>query len=170
MPQLEQTKLQVDLEQFWHKWMRKANSMSLHMDWETSNSNSPYLAAMVAANWGMGYFDNYLRGQPFTLYTDHKPLEKFSSHKIDEQIAKNMLTYDFQIHYKKEQLCQPIFCQEMLLKDSKTFSTALTLLVHIYKNLRSQRNNSSKSQRLTKRWKMAPEHFQSRDQTTCATY
>jgi hypothetical protein len=109
-------------------------------------------------------------GHGITLYTDHKPLEKFSSHKIDEQIAKNMLIYDFQIHYKKEQLCQPIFCQEMLLKDSKTFSTALTLLVHIYKNLRSQRNNSSKSQRLTKRWKMAPEHFQSRDQTTCATY
>jgi len=37
---------------------------------------SPYLAEMAAANWGMEYFDNYLRGKPFTLYTDHKPLEK----------------------------------------------------------------------------------------------
>jgi hypothetical protein len=35
---------------------------------------SPYLAEMAAANWGMEYFDNYLRGKPF----NHKPLEKLS--------------------------------------------------------------------------------------------
>jgi len=35
---------------------------------------SPYLAEMAAANWGMEYFNNYLRGKPFTLYTNHKPL------------------------------------------------------------------------------------------------
>ncbi len=28
---------------------------------------SPYLAEMAAANWGMEYFDNYLRGKQFTL-------------------------------------------------------------------------------------------------------
>jgi len=39
---------------------------------------SPYLAEMAAAKWGMEYFDNYLWGKPFTLYTDHKPLEKLS--------------------------------------------------------------------------------------------
>ncbi len=48
---------------------------------------SPYLAEMAAANWGMEYFDNYLRGKPFTLYTDHKPLEKLS-HQNDEQAPR----------------------------------------------------------------------------------
>jgi transposase InsO family protein len=64
---------------------------------------SPYLAEMAAANWGMEYFDNYLRGKPFTLYTDHKPLEKLSHlhTKTMNRLQENMLTYDFQIQYKK---------------------------------------------------------------------
>ncbi len=54
---------------------------------------------MAAANWGMEYFDNYLRGKPFTLYTDHKPLEKLSHlhTKTMNRLQENMLTYDFQI-------------------------------------------------------------------------
>ena len=58
---------------------------------------------MADANWGMEYFDNYLRGKPFTLYTDHKPLEKLSHlhTKNMNRLQENMFTYDFQIHYKK---------------------------------------------------------------------
>jgi len=64
---------------------------------------SPYLAEMAAANWGMEYFDNYLRGKPFMLYTDHKLLEKLSHlhTKTMNRLQENMLTYDFQIQYKK---------------------------------------------------------------------
>jgi len=64
---------------------------------------SPYLAEIAAANWGMEYFNNYLRGKPFTLYTDHKPLEKLSHlhTKTMNRLQENMLTNDFQIHYKK---------------------------------------------------------------------
>jgi hypothetical protein len=64
---------------------------------------SPYLAEMAAANRGMENFDNYLRGKPFTLYTYHKPLEKLSHlhTKTMNLLQENMLTYDFQIQYKK---------------------------------------------------------------------
>jgi len=64
---------------------------------------SPYLSEMAAANWGMEYFDNYLRGKAFLLYKDHKPLEKLSHlhTKTMIQLQENMLTYDFQIQYKK---------------------------------------------------------------------
>jgi len=64
---------------------------------------SSYLAAMTTANWGMEYFNNYLRGKSFTLYTDHKPLEKLSHlhTKTMNPIQDNMLTYDFQIQYIK---------------------------------------------------------------------
>jgi len=58
---------------------------------------------MAVANWGMEYFNNYLRGKPFTLYMDHKPLEKLSHlhTKTINRLQENMLTYDFQIQYKK---------------------------------------------------------------------
>jgi len=58
---------------------------------------------MATANWGMEYLDNYLKGKSFTLYTDHKPLEKLSHlhTKTMNCLQENMLTYDFQIQYKK---------------------------------------------------------------------
>ena len=64
---------------------------------------SPYLAEMAAACWGMEYFDNYLRGKRFTLYTDHKPLEKLSHlhTKTFNRLQELTLQYDFQIQYKK---------------------------------------------------------------------
>ena len=36
---------------------------------------SSYLLEMAAAVWGMEFYDEYLRGKHFFLYTDHKPLE-----------------------------------------------------------------------------------------------
>jgi len=83
---------------------------------------SPYLEEMAAANWGMEYFDNYLKGKPFTLYTDHKPLEKLSHlhTKTMNRIQENMLTYNFQIQYKKGATLPANFGPETLLKDSMT--------------------------------------------------
>jgi hypothetical protein len=31
---------------------------------------------MQAAIWGMDHFSKYLKGRRFTLFSDHKPLEK----------------------------------------------------------------------------------------------
>jgi hypothetical protein len=37
---------------------------------------SPFLLEAAAAVWGMDFFNGYLKGKRFILYTDHKPLEK----------------------------------------------------------------------------------------------
>ena len=37
---------------------------------------TPFLLEMQAAVWAMDHFDTYLQGRPFTLFTDHRPLEK----------------------------------------------------------------------------------------------
>jgi len=103
---------------------------------------SPYLAEMAAANWGMEYYKNYLRGKPFTLYTDHKPLEK-QSHlhtKTMNRLQENMLTYDFQIQYKKGLHYQQIFCPERLWQASTMSSTALIHLVRIFNNFKKRMN------------------------------
>jgi hypothetical protein len=40
---------------------------------------TPFLLEMLAASWAMDYFDTYLKGRKFKLFTDHKPLEKLST-------------------------------------------------------------------------------------------
>jgi len=37
---------------------------------------SPFLLEAAATVWGMDFFNEYLKGKLFILYTDHKPLEK----------------------------------------------------------------------------------------------
>ena len=37
---------------------------------------SPYLLEMQAAVWGMSFYNEYLRGKRFILYSDHNALEK----------------------------------------------------------------------------------------------
>jgi hypothetical protein len=37
---------------------------------------SPFLLEAAAAVWGMDFFNEYLKGKRFILYTDHKTLEK----------------------------------------------------------------------------------------------
>ena len=37
---------------------------------------TPFLLEMQAGIWGMEHFAVYLKGSPFTLYSDYKPLEK----------------------------------------------------------------------------------------------
>ena len=51
----------------------------------------------------MEFDDEYLRGKHFTLYTDHKPLEKLGHFhtKTLNRLQLAMLQYDFLIQYNK---------------------------------------------------------------------
>ena len=64
---------------------------------------SPFLLEMAAAVWGMDFYNEYLKGKQFTLYTDHRPLEKMSHlhTKTLNRLQLSMLEYDFVIQYKK---------------------------------------------------------------------
>ena len=64
---------------------------------------TPFLLEMTAAIWGMEHFSVYLRGRPFTLYSDHKPLEKLGKvhTKTFNRLQEAMNQFDFQIVYKK---------------------------------------------------------------------
>ena len=64
---------------------------------------TPYLAEMMAAVWAMGLYDNYLRGKHFTLFSDHRPLEKLGKvhTKTLNRLQQAMNEYDFEIKYKK---------------------------------------------------------------------
>jgi RNase H-like domain found in reverse transcriptase len=43
---------------------------------ENEMNYSPFLLEAAVAVWGMDFFNKYLKGKRFILYTDHKPLEK----------------------------------------------------------------------------------------------
>jgi hypothetical protein len=58
---------------------------------------------MQAAIWGMEHFSTYLRGRKFTLFFDHRPLEKLGKvhTKTLNRLQEAMNTFDFDIIYKK---------------------------------------------------------------------
>jgi hypothetical protein len=58
---------------------------------------------MQAAIWGMEHFGTSLRGQKFTLFTDHRPLEKLGKVHIKtlNRLQEIMNTNDFDIMHKK---------------------------------------------------------------------
>jgi hypothetical protein len=64
---------------------------------------TPFLAEMMAAVWGMNHFDVYLKGKRFTLFTDHRPLEKLNKvhSKTLNRLQEAMNIFDFEIVYKK---------------------------------------------------------------------
>ena len=64
---------------------------------------TPFLLEMQAALWGMDHFDTYLRGRPFILFTDHRPLEKLGKvhTKTLNRLQEAMGRYNFEIMYKK---------------------------------------------------------------------
>ena len=64
---------------------------------------TPFLLEMQAAIWAMDHFSTYLRGRHFTLYTDHKPLEKLGKvhTRTFHRLQEIMNTFDFKIEYKK---------------------------------------------------------------------
>jgi hypothetical protein len=62
---------------------------------------TPFLLEMQAAIWAMDHFSTYLRGRRFTLYTDHKPLEKLGKvhTRTLNRLQEIMNTFDFKIEY-----------------------------------------------------------------------
>ena len=62
----------------------------------------PYLAEMKAAVWAINHFSNYLLGKKFTLFTDHKPLEKMGTvhTKSLNMLQETLSQYDFEIKHK----------------------------------------------------------------------
>ncbi len=64
---------------------------------------TPFLAKMTACCWGIEHFSVYLKGRKFTLYTDHKPLEKLSTvhTKMLNRLQQIMSDHDFIIQHKK---------------------------------------------------------------------
>jgi RNase H-like domain found in reverse transcriptase len=65
-------------------------------------NHSPFLLEAPAAVWGMDFFNEYLRGKQFILYTDHKPLEKLSHlhSKTMNQLQTALLEHNFIIQNK----------------------------------------------------------------------
>jgi hypothetical protein len=63
---------------------------------------TPFLLELTACTWGIENFSVYLRGQKFTLYTDHKPLEKLSTvhTKTLNRLQQAMSEHDFVICHK----------------------------------------------------------------------
>lgn len=61
-----------------------------------------YLAELGACVFGIDYFDVYLKGRPFYLYTDHRPMEQLSkTHtRTLNRLQQLMSEYDFTIRYK----------------------------------------------------------------------
>ena len=64
---------------------------------------SPFLLEAAAAVWGMDFFNEYLKGKRFILYTDHKPLEKLGHlhSKTMNRLQTALLEHDFVIQHKK---------------------------------------------------------------------
>ena len=64
---------------------------------------TPFLLEMQACLWGMDHFETYLKGRHFTLFTDHKPLEKLGKvhTKTLNRLQEAMNQFDFEILYKK---------------------------------------------------------------------
>ena len=60
---------------------------------------------MQAGIWGMEHFAVYLKGRPFTLYSDYKPLEKLGKvhTKTIHRLQEAMNQFNFQVTYLKGQ-------------------------------------------------------------------
>ena len=64
---------------------------------------SPYLLELDATVWAMEYWQEYLRGRKFVLYSDHRPLESLGTlhTKTMNRLALALLDFDFEIRYCK---------------------------------------------------------------------
>jgi hypothetical protein len=61
---------------------------------------SPFLLEAAATVWGMDFFNEYLKGKRFILYTDHKLLEKLGllHSKMLNRLQTALQEHDFVIH------------------------------------------------------------------------
>lgn len=82
---------------------------------------SPFLLEQAAAVWGMEHFQVYLRGRPFTLVTDHKPLEALSKihTKTLRRLQEAMMDFEFKIEYMKGEEMPADYLSRCMALDSK---------------------------------------------------
>ncbi len=90
---------QVDKDRNFHTILFASCQLKEH-----KKNYSPFLLEATAAVWGMDFFNEYLRGKQFILYTDHKPLEKLGHlhSKMLNRLQTALLEHDFVIQYKKD--------------------------------------------------------------------
>ena len=83
----------------------------------------PYLLEMQAAIWAMEHFDTHLCGCHFTLFTDHRPLEKLGKvhTKTLNRLQEAMLTFDFEIVYMKGSKMPADFLSRKMVVDCISF-------------------------------------------------
>jgi hypothetical protein len=58
----------------------------------------------LALLYGIKYFKHYLLGHPFTVYTDHNPLQWLSAQKMEGKLSRwalQLQEFDFKILYRK---------------------------------------------------------------------
>ena len=91
---------------------------------------TPFLLEMMAAVWAMEHFDTYLRGRKFTLFTDHRPLEKLATvhKKTLNRLQEAMLEYDFKIVYKNGNEMPADFLSRNVLSSIDVFDDDLPRL------------------------------------------
>ena len=70
---------------------------------DSENNYSAFLLEMKAATYGIDFYDHYLRPNTFTLYSDHKPLEKLNTQQTRtfNLLQEKMLKYHFDQKYIK---------------------------------------------------------------------
>ena len=97
---------------------------------------------MMAAVWGMEHFSTYLRGRKFTLYTDHRPLEKLGTvhTKTLNRLQQAMTDYDFIIKYKKGEEMPADFLSRNVCEEIDVFASDLPRLQQEDKLVRALRN------------------------------
>jgi hypothetical protein len=62
---------------------------------------SPFFLEAAAAVWGMDFFNEYLKGKRFILYTDHKPLEEtWSPAQSDLQTPRGQRNHRQHFHFQ----------------------------------------------------------------------
>ena len=88
---------------------------------------TPFLAELMACVWGMKHFDVYLRGRQFTLYTDHRPLEKLGKvhTKTLNRLMEAMNEYNFTIEYKKGSEMPADYLSRQVLSEISVFDDDL---------------------------------------------
>jgi hypothetical protein len=103
---------------------------------------TPFLLEMMAAVWGMEHFSTYLRGRKFTLYTDHRPLEKLGTvhTKTLNRLQQAMTDYDFIIKYKKGEEMPADFLSRNVCEEIDVFASDLPRLQQEDKLVRALRN------------------------------
>ena len=70
---------------------------------QLKNGTSKTEKEVLAIVWGIEHFHLYLYGAPFTLYTDHKPLEFIYANPCQNhqlELKGGSQQYDFKVVYK----------------------------------------------------------------------